>query len=96
MEESFRRFAAIVALFVEAGALLLIVVGAAEVLVELFRTLLRGEQEEPLHGHTGLNYFLERDVEQRCYHPRQRTVLVITLVIILVAGSSLFILFRDR
>lgn len=38
---------------------------------------------------------VRRDIEQRCYHPRQRAVLVITLVIILFAAGSLFILFRE-
>jgi putative membrane protein len=38
---------------------------------------------------------VRRDIEQRCYHPRQQIVLAITLVIILLAGSSLFILFRE-
>jgi len=38
---------------------------------------------------------LEESFEPRCYHPRQLVVLVITVVIILLAGSSLFILFRE-
>jgi uncharacterized membrane protein len=107
LEESFKRFAAIVALLVEAGAVLLILVGALEALVELFRPSRRAEWREPFHRRgvwqrfarwlilalefevaadivrtaiaptwnqigqlgaiaairTGLNYFLERDVE---------------------------------
>jgi putative membrane protein len=39
---------------------------------------------------------VRRDIEQRCYHPRQQAILAITLLIILLAGGSLFILFRER
>lgn len=113
-EESFKRFAAIVALLVEAGTVLLVLVGAVEALVELFRSRIRGRRVGPFHDRgvwqrfarwlilalefalaadivrtaisptwndigqlgaiaairTGLNYFLERDVEHTADQPQ--------------------------